>query len=75
MDYLPSRRGQPIIAKAADLYSLRDDVTGEATVKRVTELVGDKARPIAIDRDLLTNLDEAKRLEFLKKWQAAIKGL
>ena len=74
LDYLLSKRGQNIIANAADLYSLRDDVTGEATAKRVSELIGDKARPVAIDRELLSNLDETRRLEFLKKWQAAMKG-
>jgi iron(III) transport system substrate-binding protein len=74
LDYLLSKRGQSIIANAADLYSLRSDVTGEATVKGVSELIGDKARPVAIDRELLANLDESNRLEFLKKWQAALKG-
>src|SRR5439155_13647597 len=70
LDYLLSKRGQNIIANQADLYSLREDVTGEATAKRVAELVGDKARPIPISNDLLANLDEGKRLDFLKKWQA-----
>src|SRR5947208_12999655 len=74
LDYLVSKRGQDIIANQADLYSLREDVTGEATAKRVAELVGDKARPIPISNDLLANLDEGKRLDFLKKWQAAMKG-
>lgn len=37
--------------------------SGEPTVKGVSELIGDKARPVAID--------EGKRLEVLKKWQAA----
>jgi iron(III) transport system substrate-binding protein len=74
LDYLVSKRGQNIIANQADLYSLRDDVTGEATVKGVSEQIGDKARPVAIDRDLLANLDESKRLDFLKKWQAAMRG-
>jgi iron(III) transport system substrate-binding protein len=74
LDYLLSKRGQEIIANQADLYSLREDVTGEATVKRVSELIGDKARPVPISQELLANLDEAKRLEFLKKWQAAMKG-
>ena len=74
LDYLLSKRGQNIIANQADLYSLREDVTGEATAKRVAELVGDKARPIPISNDLLANLDEGKRLDFLKKWQAAMKG-
>jgi iron(III) transport system substrate-binding protein len=74
LDYLLSKRGQTIIANQADLYSLRDDVTGEATVTGVSTLIGDKARPIPIDRDLLANLDEDKRLAFLKQWQAAMKG-
>ena len=74
LDYLLSKRGQNIIANQADLYSLRDDVSGEATVKGVTELIGDKARPVPISQELLANLDEGKRLEFLKRWQAAMKG-
>ncbi len=74
LDYLVSKRGQSIIANQADLYSLREDVTGEATVKGVTELIGDKARPVPIGPELLANLDEGKRLEFLKRWQAAMKG-
>ncbi len=49
LDYLLSKRGQEIVANKADLYSLRSDVDGEATLKRVTELIGDKARPVPID--------------------------
>jgi iron(III) transport system substrate-binding protein len=74
LDYLVSKRGQSIIANQADLYSLREDVTGEATVKGVSDLIGDKARPVPIGPELLANLDEGKRLEFLKRWQAAMKG-
>jgi iron(III) transport system substrate-binding protein len=74
LDYLLSNRAQTIVANQAELYSLRDDVTGEATVKKVAELVGEKARPIPIGPELLTNLDEGKRLDFLKRWQAAMKG-
>jgi len=74
LDYLLSKRGQEIVANKADLYSLRSDVDGEATLKRVTELIGDKARPVPIDATLLENLDQTKRLAFLAKWQAAKKG-
>jgi iron(III) transport system substrate-binding protein len=74
LDYLLSKRGQDIVANKALLYSLRNDVEGEATAKRVAELIGDKARPVAIGPDLLANLDQKKRLDFLKKWQAAKKG-
>jgi iron(III) transport system substrate-binding protein len=74
LDYLLSKRAQTIIANQAELYSLRDDVEGEATVKKVAEQVGDKVRPIPIGPELLANLDENKRLAFLKQWQAAMKG-
>jgi iron(III) transport system substrate-binding protein len=73
LDYMLSKRGQEVIAKA-DLYSLRDDVEGEATVKAVTKVIGDKARPVPIDQTLLENLDQTKRLAFLSKWQKAKKG-
>jgi iron(III) transport system substrate-binding protein len=74
LDYILSKRGQTIIANQADLYTLRADIDGEATLKRVTELVGDKARPVPISDALLSNLDQKKRLGFLKQWQAAMKG-
>jgi len=74
LDYLLSKRGQNIIANQADLYTLRPDIDGEATAKRVSELVGDKARPVPISDELLSNLDPKKRLQFIKMWQAAMKG-
>lgn len=74
LDYLLSKRGQTLVANAAELYSLRNDVEGEATLKKVTEQIGDKAKPIPIGPELLADLDQKKRLEFLKKWQAAMKG-
>lgn len=74
LDYVLSKRGQDIIANQADLYSLRADVEGEATLKGVTQRIGDKARPVPIDQTLLDNLDQTKRLAFLSKWQQAKKG-
>jgi iron(III) transport system substrate-binding protein len=74
LDYILSKRGQDIIANKADLYSLRSDVDGEATIKGVSQLIGDKARPVPVDQTLLENLDQAKRLAFLAKWQQAKKG-
>src|SRR5262249_37238568 len=73
-DYILSKRGQTIIANQAELYSPRDDVEGEATVKKVSAAIGDKAKPVPIGPELLANLDQTKRLEFLKKWQSAMKG-
>jgi iron(III) transport system substrate-binding protein len=74
LDYLVSKRAQTIIANQAELYSLRDDVQGEATVKSVAAQIGDKVRPVPIGPELLANLDQGKRLAFLKQWQAAMKG-
>lgn len=74
LDYLLSKRGQQIIANQAELYAIREDVEGEATAKRVKELVGDKARPIPIGPELAANLDPIKRLRFLKQWQGAMQG-
>ncbi|MCP8937607.1 ABC transporter substrate-binding protein [Alsobacter sp. SYSU M60028] len=74
LDYLLSKRGQTIIANEAELYSLRDDVQGEATVAKVKAQVGDKVRPIQINNDLAGNLEATKRLKFLKQWQGALKG-
>ena len=44
LDYLLSKRGQNIIANQADLYSLRSDIEGEATVQGVQKAIGDRAR-------------------------------
>jgi iron(III) transport system substrate-binding protein len=74
LDYLLSKRGQNIIANQADLYSLRSDVEGEATLKAVEKAIGDKAKPIPVGPELLESLDQKKRLDFLKQWQAAMKG-
>jgi len=74
LDYILSKRGQEIIANQADLYTLRSDIEGEATAKRVAELVGDKARPVPISDELLSTLDQKRRLQFIRQWQAAMKG-
>lgn len=74
LDFMLSKKGQTLIAGPAELYSLRTDVDGETTAKKVNEQLGDKVKPIPIGPDLLSYLDTKKRLEFLKKWQAAMKG-
>jgi iron(III) transport system substrate-binding protein len=74
LDYLLSRRGQSVIGGRADLYSLRDDVAGPTTARGVAELIGDTAKPIPIDVQLLEALSEPSRREFARKWRAAMKG-
>ena len=72
LDYLLSKRGQTIVAKG-ELFSIREDVEGEATAKTVNAKLGDKAKPIPVSNELLGSLEQEKRLDFLNKWQASQK--
>ena len=74
LDYILSKRGQTIIANQSELGSIRADVEGEMTVAGYTKLLGANAKPIPVSTDLLAFLDQTKRLEFLKQWQAAMKA-
>jgi iron(III) transport system substrate-binding protein len=71
LDYLISKRGQDLIAKAA-LFSIRTDVEGEMTASALTKKLGGTLKPLPVGPSLLVYLDQAKRLEFLKQWQQAI---
>lgn len=72
LDYLLSKRAQTIVAQ--ELYAVREDVDGEATIKKIKAEVGDVARPVPLDDKLLDGLDQTKRLRFLRDWQKAMKG-
>lgn len=74
LDFLLSRRGQEVIANQANLFSIRNDVEGEATAAKLTRELGAGIRPVAINAELLDLLDPAKRLPFFKKWQALIEA-
>ncbi|MDQ2929049.1 MAG: ABC transporter substrate-binding protein [Caldimonas sp.] len=74
VDYILSKRGQTIIANQAELGSIRTDVEGEMTEAGLQKTLGDKARPIPVSEELLGYLDPTKRLEFIKRWQQAIKS-
>jgi len=71
LDYLLSKRGQELIAKAA-LFSIRDDVEGETTAAALNRELGGTLKPLPVGPSLLVYLDQAKRLEFLRQWQQAI---
>jgi iron(III) transport system substrate-binding protein len=74
LDYILSKRGQTIIANQSELGSIRADVEGEMTLAGYTKQLGAAAKPIPVSADLLVYLDQTKRLEFIKQWQAAIKA-
>lgn len=72
IDYILSRRGQAVLANSSGLFSIRDDVAGDATAARLKEQLRGALRPIAIGAGLLTYLDQMKRRDFLRKWDAAM---
>lgn len=74
LDFVLSKKGQEIIANKADLYAIRPDVEGETTASGLKKQLGDALRPVAIGTGLLTYLDQAKRLDFLKQWNGAVKA-
>ena len=74
VDYILSKRGQTIIANQAELGSIRADVEGEMTAAGYAKHLGAALKPIPVSADLLVYLDQTKRLDFLKQWQAAIKA-
>jgi iron(III) transport system substrate-binding protein len=71
LDYLLSRRGQEVVARAG-LGSIRTDVTGEGTAVALAQSLGATLRPIAVAPSLLEYLDAARRLQFLDRWQKAL---
>ncbi len=73
LDFVLSKKGQEIIANKADLYAIRTDVEGETTASGLKKQLGDALRPVAINTGLLTYLDQAKRLDFLKQWNSTVK--
>jgi iron(III) transport system substrate-binding protein len=72
LDFLLSQSGQEIIARKSDLFAIRAGVTGEFTATQLQAQMGDKLRPIPVGPQLLQNLDQAKRLQFLKEWQQVV---
>ena len=74
LDYILSKRGQTIVANQSELGSIRADVEGDQTLAGLTKTLGATLRPIPVSPELLVNLDQTKRLDFLKQWQVAIKG-
>ena len=72
IDFLLSREGQKLIANAASLYSLRDDIQGEATAANLRQAAQGPLIPIRLGPGLLVYLDKMKRREFLARWRRAM---
>src|SRR5215470_5230788 len=67
LDYLLSKRGQTITAEQAELFSVRTDIVGKDSGAGFSKELGNAVKPIPVSADLLSGLNEAKRLEFLKQ--------
>ena len=72
LDYLLSKRGQTILSSKSELFAIRDDVPGEFTAAALRQNYPTQLKAIAVAPPLVVYLDQAKRHEFLKKWNQAI---
>jgi iron(III) transport system substrate-binding protein len=73
LDYILSKRGQTVMSEKSLVYSLRSDVPGNVTAAGLTKELGKALKPIEVNTDILSSLEQNKRLEFMKQWQAAMK--
>lgn len=72
LDYLLSQRGQSVMASASRLYALREDAQGEATGAALRQLLGARARPVALGPELAAPLANAAYRDFILRWRAAM---
>ena len=73
LDYILSKRGQTVMSEKSLVYSLRSNVPGNITAAGLTKELGKALKPIDVNTDILAGLEQNKRLEFMKQWQAALK--
>ena len=72
LDYILSQRGQKIIADAAELFAIRDDIPGEHTAGALKKQYGNALKPIPVGAEITATLDQKKRLDFLGHWKQVI---
>ena len=74
VDYVLSRRGQEVMVRHGNLFSVREDQPGGSAPAELRSRLGAAARPIALGTGLLTYLDQRKRDAFLRQWNAVTEG-
>ena len=73
VDYILSVRGQKLIGSDVELFSIRNDVDAEYTAASLTKQLGSgNVKPIPVSAEIVTYLDQKKRLDFLNAWKAAV---
>lgn len=69
VDFLLSHAGQQLLANDTPLFSLRKDVSGPYSARRLRAEVGDHLYPIPIDAGLMAISDPQRRHTFLRRWR------
>jgi iron(III) transport system substrate-binding protein len=73
VDYILSPRGQKLIGSDVELFSVRNDVDAEYTAASLNKQLGpNNVKPIPVSAEIVTYLDQKKRLDFLGAWKAAL---
>ena len=73
VDYILSPRGQKLIGSDVELFSVRNDVDAEFTAASLNKQLGpNNVKPIPVSAEIVTYLDQKKRLDFLSAWKAAL---
>ena len=56
-----------------ELFSIRSDVDAEFTAASLTKQLGqNNVKPIPVSAEIVTYLDQKKRLDFLSDWKATL---
>ena len=73
-DYILSQRGQKLIGGDVELFSIRSDVDAEYTAASLAKQLGANVKPIPVSAEIVTYLDQKKRLDFLSDWKATLQA-
>lgn len=74
VDFLLSHAGQQILANKTPLFSLRKDVSGPYSARRLRARVGDHLFPIPIGAGLMAISDPQQERTFLRRWRQEYGG-
>ena len=72
LDFVLSQRGQTVMANESSLGSVRDDVNGPFTLRRMRQGSNLTLRPIGVSNRLLDHVDPAPRAAYIERWQTEI---
>lgn len=75
LDYLVSKRAQTLMANASKIFAAREDIDAETSGAALRKKLGPALRPLPISEELIERvMNDQKRVEFLKKFQDAMRG-